>query len=441
MQTNAKKSVKVKRPTVAKAKKVRSAARPKPAPGHSQVSNLAALAGGALGGYFGQPALGATVGRAASSLLGFGDYELVANSLMPGIAAPVGGAPVPFFSKNGKRGIRITEREYLGDIFSGPLSNGASQFNVQSYPINPAQPLTFPWLSPIAAEFEQWEPLGMVFEFKSTSSTFNGGSQALGTVIMGTDYDPMARLAVSKVQLENMDYSDSCKASSDMMHGIECAPLERSDNLMLCRPGPIVATNDSLRFYDLGTFQVATQGCSAANVNLGELWVTYDVVFYKKQLTPAMSGNQISTYFRSTDAPTPSAIFGGSATSETWGSLAMTRVGNTFTFPPTITYGRYIVNINVVASGGVTGFGVTSLNCTLNVAQPSPSIFPGFTGTITPEPTTAATAVGSINTCFILEITAPSAEFTVAATLSGAQRAMLNISQIPYSNPVKQAAH
>jgi hypothetical protein len=410
---------------------------PRPPKAPSTVSNLAALAGGALGGLFGQPALGATVGRLGSKFLGFGDYELQTNSLIPSVGSAEAGAPIPFFSKTGKRGIRVTEREYLGDVFSGPLVNGASAFTTTAYAINPAQSGAFPWLAAIAAEFEQWEPLGMVFEFRSTSSEFNGSSQALGTVILGTDYDPMAPLAPNKIILENMDYSDSCKASNNLMHGIECAPLERGDRLLLCRPGPITALGDSLRFYDLGNFQVATVGCSTANTNLGELWVSYDIAFYKKQIATVVTGNNLASYYRSTLNPSVADMFGTSAGSKVWGTIAMTRVGNVFTFPPSVTFGNFLVTL-LINAATLTGFSATATSgCTLHTVVPDASGYWSGATTHTPLPVSMVGTGGALSSCFILTITAPSASITFACTAltGGSQLNTLGFTQISLSGP------
>jgi len=431
-----KKNPKPRRDTVPVPRPVAAAkVRKNPKP-HSQVSNLAALAGGALGGYFGNPAFGASIGRGASKLLGFGDYEIQSNSLMPGLDSS-SSPPVPLFGKNGRRAVRVQEREYLGDIFSGALVNGSSVFNVTSYPINPAQFSTFPWLNVLAANFEQWEPLGMVFEFRSNSSSYNGTSQALGSVIIGTDYDPIAPLATTKVTLENMDYSDSCKASDNMMHGIECAPLERGDRLLLCRAGPVPSTTDNLRFYDLGNLQVATQGCSTAGVNLGELWVTYDIAFYKKQLTPGLSGNTINTYFRSTATPTTSTILGSAANAQCWGNMAMGRAANVYTFPASITSGTYLINIEVSGSMSVALTVTATTNCTLYSAQPDlGSYFLAQTTGFTPLPTSVSSTANAVNLCIICSISAASAVFTLSGTITSATWSAMSIIQMPVAKPL-----
>jgi hypothetical protein len=61
---------------------------------------------------------------------------------------------------------------------------------------------SFPWLSTIASAFEEWEPLGIVYEFVSTSAAYGGGAnQALGAVAMVTDYDALDSAFTNMINL------------------------------------------------------------------------------------------------------------------------------------------------------------------------------------------------------------------------------------------------
>jgi len=241
------------------------------------LSKGASLAGRALGSFIGQGDLGALAGEQLSKLLGYGDYRtsIRGNSLM----GSTSGTAVPKFQGDGKRGIRLTEREFIGNVLSGSLSSGSSVFTNQSYKLIPTDSATFPWLSKIAGLFDQWEPHGIVFEFHTTSSTFNGTSQALGAVVMATDYDVNDPPYASKQIMENADYACSSVPSASLLHGVECDPKERPLDVMYTTPRV-----NQLNFSTLGNFQIATQGCSTAGTTLGELWVSYDITFYKKQL-------------------------------------------------------------------------------------------------------------------------------------------------------------
>jgi hypothetical protein len=255
-------------------------------------------AGTAIGARFGQPDLGRTLAnKAYTRLVGSGDYDMRANSL---ITQTSSGPVMPTFAPDGRRGIRIREREYIGDIISGPSIVGASTaFNNTSFVVNPSNSTTFPWLSQFANNFDQWEPHGIVFEYVSTSSNYNGTSQALGVVVTAADYDFADPLYASKSEMENSGYAISTAASASMLHGIECAVTERPSRVLYTGTGSGSDTSNNL--HNLARFQIATQGMSVANVTLGELWVTYDITFYKKQLVPVASLRPYSFFTSTTD--------------------------------------------------------------------------------------------------------------------------------------------
>lgn len=280
-----------------------------------------ATVGRDLGSLVGFGDVGERVGGAIGRLFGRGDYRVHMNSLMESYGAPAAGPPPPMTFRDGKRGVRVVEREYLGDVTSGTLSGGATLFKNDVYAINPADPTTFPWLSRIARQFDQWEPHGIVFEYRSTSSEYNGTTQALGTIILSTDYDPLDAAYASKAEAENSDYAMSVKSSDCAVHGIECDLRERPTQVLYTR-GP-EATVDR-RFTDLGTFQLCSQGMSVAGVTLGELWVAYDITLYKKQLTDPGASGTYSRYLTSATAGSTSDHFGmNDASFEEWGNSDM----------------------------------------------------------------------------------------------------------------------
>lgn len=349
--------------------------------------NLGSI-GKTIGGKFGLGGLGESVGKGLSSLFGMGDYTVKTNSLMQ--VPNASSSAVPLFQKDGKRGIRVVEREYLGDISSGPdLVLGTTAFANQVFRLNPSDPNTFPWLSRIAANFDQWEPNGIVFEFISTSSEFNGTSQALGTVILASEYDPSDPAYVNKIEMENADYSNSTKPSLTAMHGLECDPKERPTAVLYT--GLNIPTGEQ-KFYDLCNFQIATQGMSAVNQTLGELWVSYDISFYKKQISSA--GVIIPTWmYRSTTNLGTFAIIGaGNVTPGSDSRITLTDISipgnNTLNFDPTRNTGKFLVTVTTQTTSGtapscpsVIGsvFGATS-GCTLSSSriQRDPTAGAGF---------------------------------------------------------------
>lgn len=235
---------------------------------------LGGPAGGAVGGM-----LGKSAGGMISKLFGHGDYAVSnAEQLKQNNLVLSNSAQIPQFG-SGKVASKFVHREFLGDVYS---SSTAGAFKIDSYAINPGVATTFPWLSGVVgAKFQQYRINGMAFEFRSMSAdALNSTNTALGSVIMSTDYDSADVAFASKQEMENTEYGVSCKPSANMMHGIECERMQTPVSELYIRafaPPP----DKDIRLYDLGRFSIATVGCQGTNVNLGELWVTYDIDCFK----------------------------------------------------------------------------------------------------------------------------------------------------------------
>lgn len=242
------------------------------------------MIGSALGSSYGLSKPASQIGKKLGSYLhyigkifGSGDYVTASdgvrsNSLMHS-------NQIPSFASN-KNEVRIRHREYLGDVYSASV---AGAFQIQSFAINPGLSNVFPWLSQVCgATFQQHRINGMVYEFRSMSAdALNSTNTALGSVVMATDYDSKDNVFTSKQQMENTMFGVSCKPSSCMLHAIECARSQTSVSELYIRAGAVPSGAD-IRLYDLGRFSIATQGCQGTNVNLGELWVSYDITLIKQ---------------------------------------------------------------------------------------------------------------------------------------------------------------
>lgn len=248
--------------------------------------SLGSAIGTALGAALGGPAgagVGGMIGNAGGSfiskMLGHGDYAVTnASQLKENNLVLANAAQMPQFG-TGKVACKFVNREFLGDVYS---SSTPGAFKINDYPINPGLNSTFPWLSGVVgAKFQQYRINGMSFEYRSMSGdALNSTNTALGSVIMSTDYDSADATFASKQEMENTEYGVSCKPSVNMMHGIECARFQTPVSELYIRAYDVPANKD-IRLYDMGRFSIATVGCQAANVNLGELWVSYDIDCFK----------------------------------------------------------------------------------------------------------------------------------------------------------------
>lgn len=246
------------------------------------VNKIARFAGKSLGGMVG---LGDEVGNASSWLsraFGFGDYTIKKNSFQDY-------GNIAQFANHGT--ITFSHREFIADIKS------TTGFVNQSFPINPGNSTLFPWLSTVAKNFEQYEFLGLIFEFKSTSATAVGSvNTGLGTVIMATDYDVLDSKYADKRAMEVSEFATSAAPYNSQVHPIECDPKQNVMRQLFIQAGNVVANYpDDPRFSALGNFQIATSGMQAVST-IGELWVSYHIKLLKPQLEANQTGSTTSIH-------------------------------------------------------------------------------------------------------------------------------------------------
>lgn len=248
---------------------------------YSAGNNMGANLGGYLGSKAGEFLGGMAHNAVAGLVTGLGDYNVSKNVLLGGNMPTV---------RNLTSGgdVVISYQEYLGDIITAsmPVDSNSSPFKIDTYLINAANPRTFPFLSQIAQNFEQYEFEGILFGFRTTSAdivTNDTNNIQLGTVLMATQYDVADPNFSSKGEMLNYQFSTSVKPSQPAVHMIECAPNQTPVNLLYTVPGSNPVGTDP-RLYHLGRFSIATQGFQGSSVTIGELHVTYQVRLLKPKL-------------------------------------------------------------------------------------------------------------------------------------------------------------
>lgn len=346
--------------------------------------SLGGLGGAALGGLFGAPsfgsAAGTSLGAAISKWLGSGDYEVSQNSVVTKASTSV-----PMMHKT-DQSVIIRNREFIGAI------SGASSFTNQlSLPLNPGMSQTFPWLSGVAARFQEYKIRGLVFHYVPTSGTaVSGTNSALGSVMFQTSYRATDSAPTSKAELLNEYWSSESVPSEAFCHPIECDPKENPFNVQYVRTENIPA-EDSRLMYDLGTTYVAVAGQQGTNT-VGDLWVTYEVELKK----PVTSSNvtllspTMSAVFTS---PTSATVFPSTYTAT--GSITVASVAaKTITFNPGLS-GTFLFCYTYQAA---TSFSAADLSGTVTytnavIANYTPAGSVGYLRTIlsggTPGVTTA----------------------------------------------------
>jgi hypothetical protein len=256
-----------------------------------------------IGGWFGMPDIGDKLGDAvASGVSAMGGGGLVKAADLAGQAlratghgsyavndAISGGGsddPIPSFAPASDGcSVVISHKEYISDLF-GPESPGF--FQNTTYGINPGLERTFPWLSQIAQNYQEYTFSQLIFTYKTTISDFNSGTGQTGTLVMTTQYNPSDEPFADKFTMMESDLTSSGKLSSHQLHGVECDQTKMSGTIgKYVRSGPPTGQQD-IKTYDLGTLNVAVCNIPKEffNQSLGELHVSYTIELRKpKQFT------------------------------------------------------------------------------------------------------------------------------------------------------------
>lgn len=351
----------------------------------------------------------------APKLYNFDAFKVAKNSLMFG-----GLSPPSIVSSYRNGGICITHREYIRDIYA------AQDFTTHDFDINPGLESSFPWLSQIAPSFEEYEWKGLVYEYKSMSSDAvlsSANSSALGTVVMATQYNALSHEFTNKKEMANYEYANSAKPSVTFVHPVECKPT--------AHPILYVRTTDNVtgdkRLYDIGSFQIAVQGCQSDEGVIGELWASFEICLYKPKFeqgsgsqtdmfimpygyTPQNIGAVLSTGARTLGSSNPDGVTTFTSPPQINGNLGGTisTTQERYSFPPDITSGFYEVVYNCTITGSPTGITTPSFSGFQNCSRIAINGFDDFKAT-----QTVGTSV-NINISAQIEILGPNASFLLA---------------------------
>lgn len=249
----------------------------------------------------------------------------------------------------------INHCEYLQDVY-GP---GSAAFTNNSLDLNPGLLENFPFLAQIAANYEEYEFLQLMFHFKSTVDAAQSATGAVGTIIMATNYNADAASFLSKESMMQYHGANNTRIDSGMDHGVECDPTKNAGTaIRYVRTVPLVDGQQKKEF-DLGKFQWAIVNIPTnfQNQQLGELWVSYTVKLGKPKLAVALGRTIAEDRFVSNGGESTTSILGtqllklsqsniGTVWSEIAGSPGNVTLKVTF---PNFLTGRFEILIKKVA--------------------------------------------------------------------------------------------
>jgi hypothetical protein len=223
------------------------------------------------------------------SFFGFGAYGTPKkNSMLKNGAVQFtpGGPPRVINTKKGEATV-VAHREYIGDLMSGTFvpTTTSTAYECLSYSLNPGNSQLFPWLSTVASNFQEWELQGALVELITEAADFSSNF-SIGNVMMAADYNPLAPMPQNKIDLLELEYSSSTKASNSLLMPIECARVNNSlTHLFVAEDSDYQGTD--ARSFDLATIHIGTQGIPVEEAKLAEIWITYEVALYKPTLKDA----------------------------------------------------------------------------------------------------------------------------------------------------------
>ena len=383
-------------------------------------------------------ALGRGLGGAVGKWAGMGSYDdSAANSLIPSGGSGIG---VPaFVSSGGESGaICITHREYVSDIFGNGVTTSGSgssvvvtpnSFVVQTYSINPGLAQTFPWLSQIAQNYDEYTIKQLMFSYRSVVSDIGTSTSGqVGTIIMATNYNAAASPFPDKQTMMEYEAAMSAKTTEHQLHGVECDASKKSfgPEGLYTRTNPVQTTQD-LKTYDWGKFQLGVSNTptraaqssgtlpSAAgfeNQIIGELWVSYTVELRKPKYFVNRGLGIARDTFSTSLVPTSSAFFSGPLTGQQNNiGIQLVEVAasgapvQTFTFPANFAGTvrcLFIVNTNTSIAGSVTVTRTGNVMQLNDILQGSSAVNPVVTsGNIYVADFTIANASNGINNAVI----------------------------------------
>jgi len=338
-----------------------------------------------------------------------GKYHIRKNSLWNGPRSSKGmsvegGTHVnrpPTFNTTGTGSdIVICHEEYIADIL--PTTN----FTIQTYVNNPGNPQLMPWMSQIAALYEEFELLGMVYVYKSTCAQVAATStnMGLGTVIIATDYDCLDTSFANKRAMEAAEFSTSGSPLESQCHPIECDPKRNTLTTHYVVPGAttVASIPGDARFSvpcvtSVGTVNMPTGSGTA----IGELWCSYHVRCsrpiletvagtFSQHITAVTSGGASGSVILSRNTVIGANGFSPSTFGNpTSGALALSctnpgkylilytanlnSVSNSVTFTPTVPYLSGTATLANVAGGGGQLFDTYPVNVSATVSAANSS--------------------------------------------------------------------
>lgn len=256
-------------------------------------------------------------------------------------------------SGRNKEDLCVSHHEYIRDV---PASTSA--FNIGfALGVNPGDPITFPWLSSIAARFESYRFKKLIFRYVTEAPT-----SERGYVILVADYDPSDPAPLDKTTAFQFQSSVRGAPWETFVHSSTAQNLSKRSSYFV--RNSVLPANQDVQLYDTCKLYCIV-GSNIGPASLGELWVEYEV----ELMTPQISNigfTDLDVRITSGGSPTPADPF-GLPTLAFSGVSFLTQSGTQYT---SLAAARFFL---MVESNGV---GITSLGVTASLGASVVEAFP-----------------------------------------------------------------
>jgi len=240
---------------------------------------------------------------AAAGYMGRGSYK--SNGLISGSASTM---PRMQNINDETGSLVVTHRERLMDVFA-PSDSG---FHQDVFTVSPGIEKTFPWLSQIAANYEEYEMIQCVFEYDGHSLVgINDTLEVQGSLIMATQMNVKDKAFRDRHEMERFPHASKCAQHGTMAHGVECDPRKiQGDGHRYIRMGGLAKDEDARDFdhakFTIGQYNTPTE---LAGKEIGQLFVYYTVKLMKPKISSGR-GDAISTFRAFCENPDATRAFG-----------------------------------------------------------------------------------------------------------------------------------
>jgi hypothetical protein len=290
--------------------------------------------------------------------------------------------------------------------------------------LNPGLDNFLIWGSRVFQNFQEYSIEGMMIQFISSCSTY-ASAGAIGTVAIGADYNAANATPVNQTELEYLSGTRLCKASDNLDFYLECDPKQNVSRQKFIRVGDVASGLD-IRMYDWGKLFIASNGVPTASLNLGKIYVSYDIRAYKPKLGASAALN-FSRYIATAGVADATPL--GSAWTKQVDHNGLTMTATTITLPKG-TFGKFYWVVQWTGTVATIVYPTITYTNATGLPYFSPTTAAGMNG---PQASLANTTSMTLQGCF--EISGPTAAtvitFGTGGTLPGSPTCEFKLVEIP----------